>query len=531
MHPKTDVLGALTMSCNIAQVIRHWALSSPTRLAVVALGEGTARVELDYGTLDLRARRAAAYLQRLGLVPGDRIALSMGNGTGFLDAWFGGLYAGCTLLPVPPMSAPAELVHRLRHARCKALVSSATLLSSGGVAHEALRQAPHVRAIDAADLSRHEDTIEAPCAVAPDALAMLLYTSGTTGQAKGAMITHASLGLHTAALVHHVLALDASSRVLGALPLTHSYGIRMTLLAPFYAGACTVLLDRFRPAEVNALLADEDISWFPGVPTMFHALAHEPGEPLVAPRLGWCLSAGAPLPREVRLLAEAKLRVPIRQGFGLTEATFSSIASPGDAGAEDSVGQPVFGVELRIVDERGQVLPVNTAGEVCVRGQNVMAGYLDDPEASAAALRDGWLHTGDVGLLDAQGRLTIVDRIKDMVIRGGFNVVPAEVEAVLVRHPAVRDAVVVGVPDPRYGEEVLAAIVLQPGGTLDLRELARFCRAELSRVKLPRLLTRLTELPVGASGKVLRREVKRRAAAGELVVEPLDYRDEPTPAL
>jgi long-chain acyl-CoA synthetase len=272
---------------------------------------------------------------------------------------------------------------------------------------------------------------------------------------------------------------------------------------------------------VRRTLVEAQISWFPGVPTMFHALAHDDSAAVLPSTLRWCLSAGAPLPREVRLRAEQKLGVPVRQGFGLTEATFSTIARPDDHGAEDTVGRPVFGIEVRIVDDQQRVLPHGTAGEVCIRGANVMAGYLDDPEATAGAVRDGWLHSGDVGVLDSEGRLTIVDRIKDMVIRGGFNVYPAEIEAVLVEHPAIRDAVVVGLPDERYGEEVLAALVLHPGAVLAPNELSGFCRARLSRVKVPRLLSILEELPVGPSGKVLRREVRRRALAGELTIAKL----------
>jgi long-chain acyl-CoA synthetase len=514
-----SVLSGLTMGCNIAQGIRYWAVSDPDRVALVLADEGGRA--LSYGALDLRARRTAAYLGSLGLGPGDRLALSVPNGLPFLDAWFGGLYAGCTMLPIPPMSAAPELAARMQHARCRALIAETEALAPGGVAAQALLAAPLARGLDAASLCQGSEAVDVPRELAADAVALLLYTSGTTGTPKGAMITHASLASHTAALVHHVLRLGSGDRVLACLPLTHSYGIRMTLLAPYYAGACSVLVSRFRAGAMLALLREQAISWFPGVPTMFHALAHESSSGAPYPALRWCLSAGAPLPREIRLRAEAQLGVPLRQGFGLTEATFSSVATPDDPGAADTVGRPVFGVELRVVDEHDRVLPPNVPGQVCVRGQNVMAGYLDDPAATAEALRDGWLYSGDVGMLDDAGRLTIVDRIKDMVIRGGFNVYPAEVEAVLVEHPGVHDAVVVGVPDERYGEEVLAALVVTPGASLSWNELAEFCRQRLSRVKLPRLVTTLPTLPVGASGKVLRREVRRRALAGELLLEPL----------
>jgi long-chain acyl-CoA synthetase len=510
------------MGLNSAQAIRHWALREPHRTAVVfadRAGDDPGR-SLSYAELDALAQRAAAHFAARGVHAGARVALSVPNGRGFLAAYFGAAYAGVTILPIPPMSAAPELKARLLHARCAALVLDASDRSAHS-AHEALAQCPGVSAIDVAALLAQPSPPDAPPRdLPPDTVAMLLYTSGTTGVAKGAMITHASLLVHTAALVHHVLRLSSADRVLAALPLTHSYGIRMTLLAPFYAGATSVLLERFRPAHVLQLLADEQISWFPGVPTMFHALAHEASSASPA-RLRWCLSAGAPLPREVRLRAEAKLGVPIRQGFGLTEATFSTVALPEDSGADETVGPPVFGIELRIVDEAGKPCPAGVTGEVCVRGQNVMAGYLDDPEATRQALRDGWLHSGDIGRVDAQGRLVIVDRIKDMIIRGGFNVYPAELEAVLVTHPAIRDAAVVGVPDEHYGEEVLVALVLHPGASLTPAALDEFCRQNLSRVKLPRRVAFLDALPTGPSGKVQRREVRRLALEGALATEPV----------
>ncbi|MET0340951.1 MAG: AMP-binding protein [Polyangiales bacterium] len=504
------------MGSNIAQVLRAWAVRDPDRVAVVLADEGERA--LTYAALDARARGVASRLASLGVHAGDRIALSVPNGLGFLDAWFGGLYAGCTLLPIPPMSAPPELAARLAHARCKALVSDPT---TRALADAARASCPDVISLDAHVLADEGSArpIDVPRDVSPGDTAMVLYTSGTTAGAKGAMISHASLAVHTAALVHHVLALDARDEVLAALPLTHSYGIRMTLLAPFYAGARCRLLARFSAARVRALLHAHDVTWLPGVPTMFHALAHDEAEAGAPRALRWCLSAGAPLPHAVRTRAEARLGVPVRQGFGLTEATFSTIATPDDAGAEDTVGRAVFGVEVRVVDEAGEVRAAGTSGEVEVRGQNVMTGYLDDPAATAAALHDGWLRTGDVGVLDDAGRLTLVDRLKDVILRGGFNVYPAEVESVLLAHASVRDAVVVGAADEQYGEEVVAVLVRAPEVALDLAALAAHCAARLSKVKVPRLYAVIEALPVGPSGKVLRREVRTLVRAGALAVQ------------
>jgi long-chain acyl-CoA synthetase len=515
------------MGINIGQVVRQWALREPTRTALV-LADGP-RQEVSFYELDQRARRAAAHLSRLGLAPGERVALSVPNGLTFVDGWFGALYAGLTVLPIPPMSAAPELAHRLAHAGVRAVLSDG---HTHALVQEALRlstpefqsraaaraHAAPVQALDARELALGSEESDGPLDLPASSVAMILYTSGTTGTAKGAQITHASLATHTAALVHHTLRLTREDVVLACLPLTHSYGIRMTLLAPFYAGGQSVLCARFAAAQARELMAHENVTWFPGVPTMFHALAHHTDAAPRARKLRWCLSAGAPLPSEVRLKAEASLGCKVRQGFGLTEATFTSIADPDDELATDTVGKPVFGVEVRIVDEQGKTLEPGLSGEVCVRGQNVMAGYLDDESATAEVMQGGWLHSGDVGKLDPDGRLTILDRIKDLIICGGFNVYPAEVEAALVKHESVRDAVVVARANDKYGEEVVAVLVLSPGATLDVAMLDAHCRAQLNRTKIPRFYGVLASLPVGASGKVLRREVRELVGAGNLTL-------------
>lgn len=514
------------MGINVAQLLRHWALTDPERTAL-RIDQGSSVRSLSYGELDARARRARAAFVARGIAPGARVAISVQNGLGFLDAWFGGLYHGLTLLPIPPMSAAPELAYRLQHARCAALVTDESTTRVGAAARA---QASDVIAIDANELACGEAEEHGPCDLPAESVAMVLYTSGTTGTPKGTLITHASLFAHTAALVHHVLKLTASDVVLAALPLTHSYGIRMTLLAPFFAGARVVLLPRFSVERVRDALTREAVSWFPGVPTMFNALANSAtfnpradSEQHAAtfPQLRWCLSAGAPLAGEVRRKAEAVLGAPVRQGFGLTEATFTSVATPDDPGAEDSVGRPVFGVEVRIVDAQGESVPTGVAGEVWIRGPNVMAGYLDDAEASELALGSGWLRSGDIGTLDAAGRLFIVDRIKDMILRGGFNVYPAEVEAVLLQHPAILDAVVVGLTDAHYGEEVVAVLVERPGCQLTGAELSAFCREHLSAVKVPRLWGSVPALPVGPSGKVQRRVIRAGVHSGSIALHAL----------
>ncbi len=504
---------------NIAQILRPWSQRSPTRPAIVLRGQ--TELTLGYGELDARACRAAAYLRAQGLLPGTPVALSVPNGLGFLDAFWGALYAGLTLVPVPPMSAPPELAARLRHARCAALLTCQSTRALGESALGLLDQTQALPLhLDVEALAQHPDASDGPIDLPAGAVALMLYTSGTTGVAKGAQITHASLLAHTAALAHHALKLREDDVVLATLPLTHSYGIRMTLFAPCYTGARSVLVERFDAARCIELIGAHGVTWFPGVPTMFHALVHAPPGSTNTnapwPSLRWCMSAGAPLAPDIRKRFEARFGVPLRQGFGLTEATFSTLGSPDDEAGADSVGKPVFGVEVRICDAAGKPLQPGTPGEICIRGQNVMAGYFEDEAATQAALHAGFLRTGDVGMLDAEGRLYVVDRIKDMVVRGGFNVYPAEVEAVLVSHPAVHQAVVGGAHDDHYGEEVVALVLLEPGATLDVPELTRFCRTQLSATKIPRLWAGVAHIPQGPSGKLLRRAMRADVLDGKI---------------
>ncbi|MFW6050643.1 MAG: class I adenylate-forming enzyme family protein [Myxococcota bacterium] len=506
------------MGINIGQVLRQPALRTPERTAVVEV-RGEERVEVSYGELDRRARRAAGALLHAGVAPGDAVALSAANGVSFLACWFGAVYAGCTVVPVPVLSAAPELAFRMRHARCRALVTDAPRRELGERAMGRLEaRCPHLDTDDA--LADASTAVDAPADVPPEAAAMVLYTSGTTGKPKGARITHASLFAHTSALVHHTLRLGPDARVLGALPLTHSFGIRMVALAPFYAGGRCVLVPRFDAERTLRLLRTEGVTWLPAVPTMFAAWANLPAGVPGPSSVRWCLSAGAPLTEDVRRRAEARLGAEVRQGYGLTEATFSTIDAPPDPPAPGSVGRPVWGIEVRVVDPRGRPLPPGEEGEVVIRGQNVMGGYLGDPEATARVLKDGWLHSGDVGVLDAEGRLSVVDRIKDMIIRGGNNVYPSEVEDVLAEHPAVAEVAVVGRPDTYYGEEVVAVVVPRDGSPPDPRELLDWSLERMARTKVPRELAVVDALPLGPSGKVLKRELRAMLRDGRLVAVP-----------
>jgi long-chain acyl-CoA synthetase len=507
------------------------------------------------------ARGGATALRARGVGPGDRVALMARSSAEFVAAWFGCALAGATVVPIPTVSAPPEVAHRLAHARCRLAIFDDELAA---LAHAAAveRLAPGAWPSDplvptAAGTAKAEPTafdsgaaisagdagpagdgaaiaaanarpagddgasiaaanagpaFDDGVAISPgsrgpagdgDAVAMILYTSGTTGVAKAAAFSHASLAIH-ARNVAATVGLDDGDVILGALPLTHSFGCRMVLLLATVSGARIELLGRFDGPRALARIAAAGVTFWPVVPTMLAAVCAVDGPPL--PSLRWLLSAGAPLPDALCRRAEARLGCVVRQGYGLTEASFSTIDAPPSLRVIGSVGLPVAGVELRL----------GGGGEVEVRGPHVMLGYVDDPAATAVALDGGWLRTGDVGQLDGDGRLTIVDRAKDLIIRGGNNVYPSEVEAALAAHPAVAEVAVVGRPDDYHGEEVVAVVVIRAGATADADELAAFARERVAATKVPREYAFVAALPLGPSAKVLKRELRRRLAAGEL---------------
>ena len=433
---------------------------------------------------------------RVDFEPGDTVALHLDDNVSFALHWLGALHAGLTTLPMSPQAAPAEIDYRLAHADCRGTVR------------------------DEISLGTIVASTSAPHAVPEDGIAMLLYTSGTTGAPKGAAITHDTLIAHTTALVRDVLRLQPDDRVLATLPLTHSYGLRMTLLAPLVAGATIFAAPTFSARRSLQLIVDEAITWTCAVPTMLHAwaLADTDVQPTT---LKWCLSAGAPLSRKVRDQAQKRLNAEVREGYGLTEATFCTVNAPPDEQIDGSVGKPVPGVTLAIADDNGVHAQVGKPGEVLVRGCNVMAGYLNDRTATQHVMRNGWLHTGDVGRLDEQGRLFIVDRIKDMILVGGRNVYPAEVEHALVAHPDVAQAAVVGLEDAHYGQQVVAVLVPRDKGAVNLAALSRHIGQQLAPYKWPKHVAIADALPIGNSGKVLKRILVDALQDQTLATQPL----------
>ncbi len=473
------------------------------------------------GELFERGRRIAGGLIELGIAPGERVIVTMANspdvGVTYNALW----RAGAVVTPATFLLPAEELRHVIADAGASVVVTSPEFLekvreATGGlesVRHVICTGEPPEGIVALHDLEQAEPAPIVPCA--DDELAALLYTGGTTGRAKGVMLSHKNLYFSGRA-AHAAAHISGLNRALATLPLSHSYGILITIAGLHNPEqGVSVLLRWFDPQAFLSLIEEHKLQLSAVVPSMLQILLSQPLEDHDLSSLRYLSSGGAPLAPEVE--AEFVSRVPtvsIRQGYGLTEsAALISTTPPGQERA-GSVGLPVPGTEVRIVDEMGTELPVGKVGEVCCRSAGVMGGYWNSPEATAETLRDGWLHTGDLGYRDEQGYLFIVDRKKDLIIRGGFNVYPRDVEDAIVEHPAVSLAAVVGRADPRHGEEVVAFVSLRDGAELSERELIAWTREHIGGYKYPREVHIVDSVPLTAVGKIDRKALRQQVHAG-----------------
>ena len=516
-------------SLNLASVLEHPARLTPDRVAVSFGAQ-----HLTYAHLNATADKVAAGLQALGIRAGDHVALSCPNVPWFPIAYFGILKAGGVVVPLNVLLKPREIAYHLKDSHAKACLAfeGTPELPIGEMVKAGCADAgcPHFIVLprDPAAAPGHDATLTSIMRDAsafraprrePDDTAVILYTSGTTGQAKGAELTHNNM-VSNAVTCHDLFmpAFEGGTKqqvTLVTLPLFHSTAQTAQMNAGFYGGFRLVLMPRFDAAAVLESFTHEQIGLWIGVPTMYWALlqyARTSGADVsrVAASLRLCASGGAPMPVEVLRDFERTFNARVLEGYGLSEtapvAAFNQLQRPSRPG---TVGFPVFGVEIRCVDEHDAAVQAGERGEVVVRGPNVMKGYYDRPEATAEAKRGGWFHTGDIGQFDADGYLAIVDRKKDMILRGGFNVYPREVEEVLMTHPAVALSAVVGVADERLGEEVKAYVVLRPGAAVTAEELIGWSRDQMAAFKYPRYVEFRSALPISPTGKVLKRELRQ----------------------
>jgi long-chain acyl-CoA synthetase len=494
------------MHLNLGSILQGTAAQRPDAVAIRHGG-----LALRYAELDRAARGIATSLRERGIEPGAAVAIMVPNLPEFTQAYFGILYAGCTVVPLNVLLSGPEVQYHLEDSRAALLVAH-PLFEASAKPGAAAAGVPVVWAAGAGS-----DTVAGLAAAAPlGALhatlptdtAVILYTSGTTGKPKGAELTHSNLFVNCAVVVPKLIPTSPDDVALATLPLFHSFGQTCIQNATIAAGGTFSLLPRFTPEDAFAIMERDRVTLFAGVPTMYFALLHYDGPARDISALRWCMAGGSAMPVEVMKAFEAKFGVQILEGYGLSEtspvASFNVIGRPRTPG---SIGYPVFGVEMAILDEKDQPVPDGERGEICIRGHNVMKGYLGRPDATREALRGGWFHSGDVGIRDENGAYRIVDRLKDMVIRGGFNVYPREIEEVLYAHPAIVEAAVIGVAHESHGEEVKAVVVSRdPSLTAD--ELIAYCKERLAAYKYPRIVVFAESLPKGPTGKILKRELR-----------------------
>src|SRR4051812_7422861 len=459
-------------------------------------------LELSYEALDAASACAAELLRSLGVRPGDRVGLMLPNVPQFAVAYYGILRAGGVVVPMNVLLKERETAFYLSDSGAKAVFAWHEVLEPAKAGADAAGAQPIL--VAPGELERWLGAFATPdrfvAAREDDDTAVILYTSGTTGKPKGAELTHGNLRANTEAAVD-LLALTEEDMILGALPLFHSFGQTCGLNASVLAGACLTLIARFHPDRALAIIERDRVSVFQGVPTMYAAmLDYGMRRAYSTASLKLCVSGGAALPVEVLKGFEAAFGCTVLEGYGLSETSpIASFNHPDRPRKPGSIGTPIAGVEFKLVDA------VDGVGEIAIRGHNVMKGYWGTSNGVGAG---GWFHTGDMARVDEDGYFFIVDRKKDMIMRGGYNVYPREIEEVLYEHPAVREAAVVGMPHDALGEEVGAAVALKAGAVTSPEAIKAFVKEQVAAYKYPRHIWIVDELPKGPTGKILKREIE-----------------------
>jgi long-chain acyl-CoA synthetase len=498
------------MGLNLASIVTESSARAPDAVAV-RLGDA----ELSYAALDQGSARLATLLAERGVEPGDRVGVMLPNVPEFPIAYYGVLRAGAVVVPMNVLLKRREIAFYLGDSGAK------LLLAWHGFAEEARAGADEAGAelIEVepgafAELLSAQEPSPDLAETDEEDTAVILYTSGTTGKPKGAELTHLNLHRNADIARRTNCQIAEGDVVLGALPLFHSFGQTVSMNASLGAGATLTLVPKFDPGEALATMQRDGVTHFYGVPTMFGALLHHPErESYDTSALRTCLTGGAAMPVEVLRGFEQAFGAMVLEGYGLSETSPVACFNHPERGPKaGSIGTPLEEVEMKVVDEDDNEVPQGEVGEIVIRGHNIMKGYWQRPEATAEAMRGGWFHSGDMARVDEDGYFYIVDRKKDLIIRGGYNVYPREVEEVLYEHPKIREAAVVGVPHDQWGEEIGAAVVLMDGEALGAEEVSEYVKERIAAYKYPRLVWFLDDLPKGPTGKVLKREIERPEA-------------------
>lgn len=512
---------------NLSSQLRETAKRMPHKAAYYFMDQSSTYAELD-GAIT----KFADGLAKLGVKPGDHVGLLLGNSPYYVISMYGALRLGATVIPINPIYTPDEIGYILNNGDVKVVIALDLLVPLAEKMHHVLpsvetyivceTQQGKESGVDISQLSVYPKLKSFTQVVGAgelsfqghelgdDDVALILYTSGTTGKPKGAMLTHKNL-YSNAQDVADYLRINEDDRVITTLPMFHVFCLTVALNAPLMNGA-TILIDpKFSPQEIFRLAKKYEATVFAGVPTMYNFLfQYNAGNPEDLKSLRLCISGGASMPVTLLKNFESKFNVLISEGYGLSEASpvtcFNPLDRPRKAG---SIGPSIVNVENKVVNEIGEELPVGEVGELIVRGPNVMKGYYKMPEETQATIREGWLYTGDLAKMDEEGYFYIVDRKKDLILVGGYNVYPREVEEVLYSHPEIVEVAVLGVPDPNLGEAVKSYVVSK-NPELTEEEVLQFCSEHLAKYKIPSSVEFLEELPKNTTGKILRRALKQQ---------------------
>jgi long-chain acyl-CoA synthetase len=465
---------------------------------------------MTYRALDEASARVAALLHERGMKPGDRVGIMMPNVAEVPVVYYGVLRAGGVVVPMNPLLKVREVAYYLGDSGAGLIFAWHGFADQArGGAEQADAEAIVVDEVSFPELLASVEPEYEVADAADEDTAVILYTSGTTGHPKGAELTHGNLRSNTEVSRDDIVHAGPDDVIFGGLPLFHVFGQTVALNVSVASGACLTLLPRFDAQHALRIIAGHQVTVFEGVPTMYVALLHAPERAdYDTSSMRMCISGGAALPVEVLRGFEEAFDVPVLEGYGLSEtspvASFNELDQVRKPG---SIGTPIRDVQMRVVTADDDDVPEGEVGEIIIRGPNVMKGYWQRPEATAEALRDGWFHTGDLARVDEDGYFYIVDRKKDMIIRGGYNVYPREIEEVLYEHPAVAEAAVIGLPHASLGEEVAAAVALKPGATITAEELRDYVKSQVAAYKYPRHVWIVDALPKGATGKIQKRDI------------------------
>ncbi|ASU78276.1 long-chain fatty acid--CoA ligase [Actinopolyspora erythraea] len=534
-HPGTgpgETIGdaSSSASLSLASVLAEPARRTPEAPAVL---EGRERVS--YGELWEQVRGHAAALRELGVATGDRVALVAPNVADFVRAYYAVQTLGAVVVPVPVLLVPEEAAHLVSDSGAKVILGHTSQLElargcaerTGASLVTLGQRGPERSDDDPPSLTELADDVEPVSHFVtrgPQDPAVIFYTSGTTGKPKGAILTHLNMVMNATVNAFDANDTSSSDWVLGCLPLFHVFGQTVSMNTTFRAGATLVLQPRFDPLQALELIREHEITHFNGVPTMYTRMLEVAPPELRLPSLRLCISGGAALPVSVLERFNERFETQVLEGYGLSETSpTATVNQPSIGTRAGTVGHPLWGIDVEIADpdsERIELLPRGSRGEVVVRGHNVFAGYLGNPEATRAALVDGWFRTGDIGVRDEDGFLSIVDRKKELIIRNGYNVYPREVEELLLEHPELAQVAVVGLPDSTRGEEICAVAVhatLSAGDTDQSvsDRVVEWAANRLAAHKYPRRVVFTDELPLGPSHKVLKRELRERIIRDE----------------